>query len=252
MSKDLQKMGSSDALVPDGARAEAPVPTVPQMLFAVLQKDVTADNVAAVEALAKLYERMEDRDAEKAFARAFVSLQAEMPKVKATKAIPSNDGSVRSRFAPYEEIMEQVGPLLSKHGFTVSFTTDFDGNRIVKTCELQHDGGHKRLFKFAARIGSGPPKASEAQADGAASTFAKRYALCEALNIVVDLDTDARAEGGTITKEQADELAHRVQMTDSNKDAFLKYAGAKTYGEISAAKYGILDEFLARKEQRGK
>lgn len=244
MSKDLQ-VQPSQALAPPAPR----VPTVPEMLYAVLQKDVTVENVAAVESLTKLYERMEDRDAEKAFARAFVSLQAEMPKVKATKVIPSNDGSVRSRFAPYEEIMEQVGPLLLKHGFTVSFTTKYDGPRIVKSCWLQHVDGHKREYPFAARIGSGPPKASEAQADGAASTFAKRYALCEALNIVVDLDTDARAEGGTITADQAFELERRVAESNSDKAKFLKFAGAATYSEIAESKYAILDEFLRRKEQ---
>jgi hypothetical protein len=148
--------------------------------------------------------------------------------------------------------MEQVAPLLQKHGFTVTFSTDFKEGRIIKTCTLQHVGGHSRSNQFAVRIGSGPPRASEAQADGAASTYAKRFALCDALNIVIDKDTDAKVEGAPITKEQAAELEHRVQMTNSNREAFLKFAGANSFSEIASAKYEILDGFLAKKERVGK
>lgn len=234
----------------DTSVAVRPAPTVADMLQAVIEKGVTQENVAAVGEIVKLYERMQERDAEKDFAKAFVALQAEMPNVKAVKAIPSNDGSVRSRFAPYEEIMSEVAPLLKKHGFTVTFSTDFKEGRIIKICTLQHVSGHSRTNQFAVRIGSGPPKASEAQADGAASTYAKRFALCDALNIVIDTDMDAAAEGAPITKEQADELEHRVQMTNSNKDAFLRFAGAPSYSEIPSSKYPILDDFLKKKERR--
>jgi hypothetical protein len=210
----------------------------------ILSGDLTNEKLDMIERLVKM-------DAERKFAAAFVALQADMPKVKATQAIPNNDGSVRSRFAPYEEIMEQVAPYLKKHGFTVSYSTDYKEGRLIKTITLTHVGGHSRSNQFAVRIGSGPPKASEAQADGAASTYCKRFALCDALNIVIDVDTDARIEGGTITPQQADELERRVAETNSNKAAFLKLAGAATYAEIPAAKYDLLDEMLAKKEARG-
>jgi hypothetical protein len=229
-----------------------PTPTVADMLHAVIERGVTGDNVAALEKIVGLYERMEDQKAERAFAQAFVGLQGEMPKVQATKAVPNNDGGVRFRFAPFEDLMAQVGPMLQRHGFTVNFSSRVDASRIISTCTLQHIGGHKRSNEFAVRIGSGPPKASEAQADGAAATYAKRFALTEALNIVVaHMDTDARLEGGTVSKEQAEELARRVAETNSNKVAFLKLAGAKEFKDIAVGKYDILDEMLSRKE-RGK
>lgn len=233
-------------------RQPAQVPSVAAMLQAVIERGVTQENVGALEKLVGLYERMEEKNAEKAFATAFNALQTEMRGVKATRAVPNNDGSVRYKFAGYEEIMEQVRPMLEKHGFTVTFSTDFAEGRLIKTCTLQHTGGHSKSNKFAVRIGSGPPKATETQADGAASTYAKRFALCDALNILIEHDTDARAEGGPITVDQAAELEHRVAMSNSDKAAFLKLAGAKTYAEIPAAKYSILDELLARKERKGK
>jgi hypothetical protein len=229
-----------------------PVPSVADMLQAVIERGVTQENVAAVGEIVKLYERMEDKKAEREFAQAFVALQAEMPAVKAVRAVPNRDGSTRYNFAPYEEIMEQVAPMLKLHGFTVTFSTDFAEGRLIKTCTLQHIGGHSKENKFAVRIGSGPPGATDTQADGAASTYAKRFALCDCLNITVEKDSDARAEGGSITPDQADELERRVAETNSNRGAFLKFAGAASFKEIAATKYDVLDGFLQKKERTGR
>lgn len=230
-----------------------PEPSVGEMLQAVIEKGVTSENVAAIEKLVGLYERMQDKRSEQQFAQAFVKLQSEMPKVQATKAVPDRSGGVRYRFAPLEEIVKQIGPALKDNGFTFSFSERFDNGRMIETCTLQHVGGHKRANEFSVRVGSGPPGCTETQADGAASQYARRYALCDALGIVIEhLDEDARLEGGPVTKEQAEELARRVAETNSNRDAFLKFAGADTFFNISAVKYEMLDQFLQKKERKGK
>lgn len=230
-----------------------PAPTVGEMLAAIIDKGVTADNVAAIEKLVSLYERMEERKAEAAFADAFVKLQANMPKVQATQAVPDRSGGVRYKFAPLEEIVRQIGPALMAHGFSFSFSERFDNNRMIESCTLQHVGGHKRTNEYSVRVGSGPPGCTETQADGAAGQYARRYALCDALGIVIEhTDNDARAEGGFITAEQATELERRVTDTQSNRDAFLRFADAPSFQEIRAAKYGVLDAFLTKKERRPK
>jgi len=72
------------------------------------------------------------------------------------------------------------------------------------------------------------------QGDGGADSFAKRYALCSALNIVVDTDfeNDAKQVGSPVTQEQADELRRDVKETKSNEGNFLKWCGVPTYEEI--------------------
>lgn len=190
-------------------------------------------------------------DAQRKFAAAFADLQREMPKIQANKAVPNRDGSVRYTYAPFEEIMNQLAPLLSAHGFSVSFSTRYDPPRLIAICQILHSGGHEKNFEFAARVGSGPPAASEAQADGAASTYAKRYALCQAFNIVIrGMDNDARAEGGTITQQQAMDLEQRVKDTKSDVKAFLKLAGATSFDEIREDKYEMLHSMLLKKESR--
>lgn len=237
---------------------EQRAPSVAEMLYAVVQKGVTSESVAVVEKMAALYERMQEKESEKEFAAAFAALQGETPRVKAMRVVPNNDGTPRYVYAPFEEIMAQVSPILLKHGFTVSFSTDYAEGRLIKNLTLQHVGGHKQVTHFAVRIGSGPPRANESQADGAASTYAKRFALCEALNIVIDKDYDARSEGACITEQEAMNLHQRVKDTGSNEAAFLKFCHVQssnppTFGDYLKIPNAMLEpahEMLLRKENR--
>ena len=237
-------------IIANPAGALERVPTVGEMLYGLVKGGVSAQNVGALEKMVELYERVEDRNAEKAFAAAFVELQAEMPAVQAIKPVPDRNGVVKYKFAPLEEIMLQLGPYLRRHGFTVSFSFDYKEDKLVCACTIQHLQGHKRTNFFAVRVGSGPPGATATQSDGAAATYAKRYALCDALNIVIEHDSDARATSGAkIHAVLAEELQERVERTGSNIAAFLKVAGASSFDEIPADKYDLLNEMLCKKER---
>lgn len=224
---------------------------VAAMLKAVIDQGINGESVKAVEAMVSLFERVEKRDAEKEFIRAFVELMKEVPAIQATKPVPNDDGTTRYEYAPFEEIDEKLRPLAMKHGFTYTFSEgQADSARVCKVCTVQHIGGHTKANSYTVRIGQGPPKTSDSQKDGSAHTYAKRGALCDAFNIVVyGQDNDARIEGGKITAEQARELEERVKNTASDRAAFLKYAGAKDFAEIAAAKYAMLDASLKRKEK---
>jgi len=228
---------------------ERSAPAIADMMKDVIRGGVTKENVEAMTQLVKLYEHMQDRDREAEFAQAFNALQCEMKGVKAMRAVPNNDGTTRYKFAPYEEIMAQVKPLLEKHHFTVSFSTEFGEGRLFKLCTLQHSSGHSKTTRFGVLIGSGPPKATPTQADGAASTYAKRFALCDALNIIIETDHDANVEGSAISPEKAKELRERLKNVHGTEDAFLAFAKAASFEEIASAKLEMLEDFLAKKER---
>lgn len=221
-------------------------PTVADMLSAVIEKGVTQDNAAAIEKLVGLYERMEARNAEKQFAEAFVALQADLPVIVASSVIPN-----RGKYERYEDVMRVVGPLLVKHGFTVSFSMDFREGRVLETCTLRHVGGHSQSNSFAVRT-SGKAD-SETQADCKAATTAKRNALLNCLNIIIrqdallDEDADASLEGAFLSPEQALYLREKVRETKSDEKAFLQFAGASKFEEIASSKYDRLLAALNRK-----
>jgi len=210
---------------------------------------------AAPEALEKLYNlkvRIDTDKARAAFATAFVALQSELPVIHATKSIHGKNGEIRSSYAPYEEIMRQVAPLLKRHGFTVSFSKKIDQGRVSAFCTLMHSAGHEKTNEYQVRIGQGPPGCSESQADGAAHMYAMRGALRDALGITVaGLDEDAREIGAPVTPDQAEDLYQRVLATKTNEKVFLKFATAQSFETIPANRYKELVELLEKKSMNG-
>lgn len=224
-------------------------PNMALMLQTFIDKGVTAENVSALGMLCELQQKLEESAAKREFAAAFVALQGEMPAVKATKAVNNKDGTVRYKFAPYEDIMKQAQPFLKQHKFTVTFDNKMDEQRVVAICTLMHASGHSRENSFACRIGSGPPGSSDQQADGSASSYAKRLALCNALNIIVEhIDDDARLLGAPVDEVTAKALKDRVAYLKMDEATFLKLAGAAEYAAIPDAKYDLLDGLLFEKE----
>lgn len=212
---------------------------------------ITPQHVEVLGKMMDLYERNDKRQAERDFAGALTALQSETIRVKATKKVDEKaDGTCRYKFAPYEEIMEEIQPLLSKHGFSITFDTEAGDNRLTSICTLTHSSGHSRSNKFAVRYGK-PPGSSDAQGDMSTKSYAKRGALCDALNISIEHDTDGaddpRIEGHPITQEQADQLRELCDTAKADRQKFLKAAKVETYEAIMSAAFPELRAMLERR-----
>jgi hypothetical protein len=213
---------------------------------AVVDGNLDAEKLAVLKDLLAM-------NAQRQFAIAFNELQRDMPILTATTVIPN-----RGKYLRFEDMMREIGPILSKHGFSVSFDQDWREGRAVVTIHLLHIGGHKEKTSYAVR--SGGRSDSETQADQKASTTAKRNALCLALNVTIQQDclneeNDAGLEGdpnAKVTPTTADELERRVKMTNSSVTAFLKFCRADSFANIPANKYDEADAMLRRKEQVGR
>ena len=132
-------------------------PSVALMLQKVIDKGITAENVSALEALVGLYDRMQAKDAEKQFNEAFAKLQSELASVNATRQVPNKDGTLRYRFAPYEDIMAEVKPRLVANGFAVSFTSRFmEGGRMVGA--IGCSGGTGSQDEVVCKVGAATVK----------------------------------------------------------------------------------------------
>lgn len=189
-------------------------------------------------------------DGERRFAAAFAAMQADLPTIVASSEIPN-----RGKYERFEDVMHQIRPALTKHGFSVSFDQKADDKRVTVTCRLCHSAGHFKDTSISVRLGGRAD--SETQADCKASTTAKRNALTYALNIVIRQDClneeeDASIEGGYITKERAEELAHRLAMVNGDRKKFLELAEAESFETIRSGKYQTLSEALEKKERQGR
>lgn len=241
MSKDLQ-------IVDTLPRAEQGI-SIEQAFHAAASKSLDKDSLDVMRQLLAM-------DAERKFNMAFVQMQSEIPVIVAESAIPS-----RGKYQRYEDIMQKdgVAKILSKNGFSVAFDQQYVGNVITVTCNLRHVGGHSHPTPFSVRVSDKAD--SLTQADCKASTTAKRNALCAALNITIrqdalmDEDNDPSLLGDLnelLTKEQAFELERRVNETNSDKVAFLRFAKAEKFSLIQASRYDACDSMLKIKERQGK
>jgi hypothetical protein len=229
-------------------------PSVALMLQGALQAiqggEITTMHVDVLGKMMDLYERQDKRQSEKDFAAALTALQGETIRVVAMKPVQNNDGTIRYWFAPYETIMKAVQPMLTRHGFSITFDTEIADTRLTSICTLTHSGGHFRQNRCSMKY-SKPPGSSDAQGDMSTKSYAKRGALCDALNISIDHDDDARNEGSgeTISAEEAKELQRRVKACGSDEIKFLAFAGANSFLDIPADKLPSLLDKLARKER---
>lgn len=234
-------------------------PSVGQMLQAFLQSPEGLKNVEVAERMFALLERSEARKAEREFADAFANLQRSLPKITADTEVPMKGGGVKYKYAKLEDIFRQVRPALQDNGFTVTFSSEIKEDRVTQYCTMQHTGGHKRTNNYSARIGSGPIHSSPAQADGAAATYAKRQAFCDALNIVVSTDTDGapedvRDEGKFIPEDKAIYLREQVAELKYNEANFFMLAGVEFghYEQITEGKYPVMINALDMKRRAAK
>lgn len=94
-------------------------------------------------------------------------------------------------YAPLEDIVKVVQPILSKYGFSVSFTTEQQGlEAVTVNCILQHKDGHSTSTALMLPTKAVNNSMNAMQAIGAAISYGKRYTICGILNIATAQDDD--------------------------------------------------------------
>lgn len=225
-----------------------------RMIEGAMEKGITPESAAVVEKLVGVFRDVEKDNAARSFAEAMANLQAEIPNVQAKQAIKNANGTVRSTYASYEDLMNEIHGVMAKYGFSVKYDAEHHGDKMTAICKITHRGGHTDETKYTTRIAAAAGGNSASQADTGAMTTAKRNALCNALNIVVGDDRDARAEGETISPDEADDLANRVQaLVDAGHGtmaAWLALAGAPDWESVRSVKARIVRAELDKVEKK--
>ena len=99
--------------------------------------------------------------------------------------------SYSTTYAPLEDIVKVVQPILSKYGFSVSFTTEQQGlEAVTVNCILQHKDGHSTSTALMLPTKAVNNSMNAMQAIGAAISYGKRYTICGILNIATAQDDD--------------------------------------------------------------
>jgi hypothetical protein len=143
-------------------------------------------DVSTLERLADLAERMKAQQAREAFNASLAAFQAECPPV-----IKTHRGH-NSSYAKLEDIVVQTQASRERHGLHYAFNTSQTAALITVDCRVTHSSGHSEVSSATFPIDPKAAGMSEPQKVASAITYAKRYALMNALGIVVaDEDNDA-------------------------------------------------------------
>lgn len=209
---------------------------------------------AVLERLVALKERLDKSKAEEEFGRAIAAFQAKCPKVEKTRMAQiegRSGGKWGYKYASYEDVDAVVRPIMSEFGISASFTTSPDGSGIKTSCRIRV-GTHYEDHNMTVPIPQGVM--NDVQKFGAAVSYAKRYVLCAALNIVVgDEDDDAASAVETIHPDQIEVINDLIEKAAPRWNAtasqtlkrFLAWAGVESLDRLPVNKFAEAQRMLS-------
>jgi hypothetical protein len=198
------------------------------------------------------------------FDAAMAALQAELPIIEKRKFGAKN----AYKYAPLDDIVSQVQPLLQKHGFSFTVTSEIQNSLVKAICKITHRAGHHDQSEFSCPIDSRNPMMNDPQRYAGSLTFSKRYAFCNAFGIMTgDEDRDGVTErqkpaGPSMAKPQAQPVeqpkeepkpvAKPVENTDGGRKVTLSaiWGLCKMHDAtlVASKDWNAINDFLTERE----
>jgi len=216
------------------------------MMLAAMKQGATLEQV---EKMMDLQERWEHREAEKAYNDALSAFKAEAVEVIKRKAVDftSQKGRTHYKHAELSDVVEAVGPALSKHGFSWSWKPQQEGGTIRVTCILKHRQGHSDSVTLEATADQSGNKNS-IQAIASTITYLERHTL-KAITGVSEKgdDTDGVAPGDSGLR---DEWISAVAQADTVEvlEKIWQEGGNLIYATNNLADYNAFKKAVADKK----
>lgn len=205
-------------------------------------------DMAKLEKMLEMQERMLDRNAKQAFTAAIAAMQEDMPEVVERGKIKANlksGGTMTTAFATFEDINAAVRPVLVKHGFAITFRVQQDAAVIRVTAVLSHREGHSEETSIEMPADTTGSK-NAVQAVGSSISYGKRYTMSALLNIATRGEDDD-ANGAVAVKKvsafQAATIRQLAMKAPKKTQEWLKanYGAAEN---VPASEYNWIEETL--------
>ncbi len=228
-------------------------------------------DVDKLERLMDMAERVKAQEAKAAYGKALARMQPLLPVIdrkgritihnKADADKPEHERRVvqSTSFARWEDIHDAITPVLSKHGFALSFKPSVeDGTgKIVTTGILRHKEGHQEEASITLPHDSSGSK-NPVQAVGSTLSYGKRYAATMLLNILTrDEDDDGSSSGfpsdandpnNWITAHEAANLSRLMEEAGADRDRFLNVLQVDTLAHLPKTRLAEATRLLAEKK----
>jgi hypothetical protein len=153
-------------------------------------------DLARLERLVTIYERLLARGAETAFNAALAKMQPKLPELDERGVITGRDGEVVATYATWEDTVAAIRPILARHGFGLTFKPGRSPKGVpTVTGVLRHSGGHNEEAQLELPADTTGDK-NAVQAVGSTMSYGQRYVAKMLLNLTSrGDDDDGRAAG---------------------------------------------------------
>lgn len=213
----------------------------------------TSVDIDKMERLMQMHERIVARDSQAAYASALAEMQPELPMISERGGIRDRNGNVQSKYALWEDVIGIITPILSKHGFALSFRTGNDANGVTVTGVLSHRLGHSEQTSLTLPIDTSGSK-NAVQSVGSSTSYGKRYTSAALLNLRTgEKDDDGKAGGATglVSDEQAANIQTLMTEVGGDSKAFLNYFGVELVADLKEKDYKRAMSALKKRQKAG-
>jgi hypothetical protein len=207
------------------------VPNVPVVegatLLAVISRAAADPNtdVEKMERLMAMYERIEAKNAERAFNEAMNACQKAMRPISADAENPQT----HSKYATFAKLDGALRPIYTQHGFSLSYDEGDSpkAEHVRVLCYVAHNGGFTRTYHrdmpADGKGARGNDVMTKTHAAGAAGSYGARYLLKGIFNVAVGEedkdgnDNSARAADDAVANPLYDKMDLAASVAELQK-----------------------------------
>ncbi len=166
----------------------------------------------------------------KNLAIALTKFQGEIKNPANSKVVGA--GSFSYKYAPLDEVLNLVRPILSKHGLSIVQAPIMADGMVGVTTTLIHESGEWIEFEpILLKMDK-----NTAQGAGSAITYARRYSISAVLGISSEDDDDANSIEPS-TRNQSTSNKNNSLATQNQLNLIYKLVKDKKYGNDAIASY---------------
>jgi len=205
-----------------------------------IQVDIIAQLNKVVEALVASKEDMKDisdlefsktqlhGDASQrvSFFTDYAKFSGEVANPKNTKVNPFH----KSKYAPLDEVLNVVRPVMSKYGFSLLQIPTIKNTKVMINCLLMHKGGAFMTIEALEM----PMTKPDAQGIGSSITYGRRYAVASLCGVASEEDDDGNTASGLPNAPKGDKPPVPQNTTPVNKEMSLAQAKARANADAKA------------------
>ena len=232
-----------------------PAPSEAATILSIIDRAARDESVDIdkMERLLAMQERVIEREAKKDFDDAMRAAQQEIPQIYRS----SVNSHTKSRYATLEAINEAINPVITEHGFSMTFGTDESPleNHYRVTCDVSHNGGYSRSYHADVPSDTagakGTANKSATQGFGSTMSYGRRYLTLLIFNVALtNEDNDGNRQSEFITQEQQAYLANLAKEVGANVEAFFGIGGISSWAEMPAKEFKSAKAMLNKKREQ--